>query len=153
MLDPLCNSLHHVGEPGAANRIKLANNVTTFGNFAIAAEMIALVNHMEIDSEQFFEITSSGAAGSAIADLKMRKAFDEDFETEFTIDNSRKDLQYALTMKEEADFPPPWPQLSPSSTRSPLRSRAATTITPSWSRPSRETSRRTTRMPCFSMRG
>jgi 3-hydroxyisobutyrate dehydrogenase-like beta-hydroxyacid dehydrogenase len=107
VLEPLCNSLHHVGDPGDANRIKLANNVMTFGNFAIAAEMIALVDHIGIDPEQFFEITSSGAAGSAIADLKMQKAFDEDFEAEFTVDNSRKDLGYALAMKEEADFSTP----------------------------------------------
>lgn len=107
ILDPLCNSLHHVGDAGAANRIKLANNVMTFGNFAIAAEMIALVDQMDIDPEQFFKITSSGAASSAIADLKMHKAFEKDFEPEFTLDNARKDLQYALSMKEAADFPAP----------------------------------------------
>ena len=104
ILDVLSSRLDHVGDVGVAKRIKLANNVMTYGNFAIAAEMVALVDEMGIDREQFFDITSSGAASSAIADAKLPKAFDGDSDPGFTVDGARTDLQYALAMKEEADF-------------------------------------------------
>lgn len=107
ILDPLGNRIDHVGEVGTGKRIKLANNVMTYGNFAIAAEMMALVDETGIDPEQFFDITSSGAASSAIVDAKMPKALDEDYEPGFTVDGARGDLQYALSMKEEADFSAP----------------------------------------------
>lgn len=107
ILEPLGDRIDHVQGVGTAKRIKLANNVMTYGNFAIAAEMTALVREMGIDAEYFFDITSSGAAGSAIADTKMPKALDEDYEPGFTVDGARGDLQYALSMKENADFSAP----------------------------------------------
>lgn len=106
-LDHLGNRIEHVGEPGVAKRVKLANNVMTYGNFAIAAEMIALVERLDIDPERFFEITDSGAAGSAIARSKVPKAFEGDFDPGFTIDGACKDLRYGLRMKEDVDHPAP----------------------------------------------
>jgi len=107
ILEPLGDRIDHVEGVGTAKRIKLANNVITFGNFAIAAEMSVLIEEMGIDAQRFFDIVSSGAASSAIADAKMPKAFDEDFQPGFTVDGARGDLQYALSMKENADFSAP----------------------------------------------
>lgn len=107
ILEPLGDRIDHVEGVGTAKRIKLANNVMTYGNFAIAAEMTALVEEMGIDAQRFFDITSSGAASSAIADAKMPKSFDGDYEPGFTIDGARGDLRYALSMKESADFSTP----------------------------------------------
>ncbi|QIO25213.1 NAD(P)-dependent oxidoreductase [Haloarcula sp. JP-L23] len=107
ILKPLGNRIDHVEGVGTAKRIKLANNVMTYGNFAIAAEMTALIEEMGIDARRFFDITRSGAASSAIADAKMPKALDGDYEPGFTVDGARGDLQYALSMKEDADFSAP----------------------------------------------
>lgn len=107
ILEPLGERIDHVGDVGTGKRIKLANNVMTYGNFAIAAEMIALIEEAGIDQALFFDITSSGAAGSAIVDGKMPKALEGDYEPGFNVDGARSDLQYALSMKEEADFSAP----------------------------------------------
>ncbi len=107
ILEPFGERIDHVGEVGSANRIKLANNVMTFGNWAIAAEMTALVKKTGIDQEQFFEITSSGTGGSPIVDMKMPKSLVGDHEPGLNIDGARSDLQYAIAMKEEADFSTP----------------------------------------------
>lgn len=107
VLDHLGDRIEHVGGPGEAKRIKLANNVMTYGNFAIAAETIALVDRLEIDPERFFEITDSGAAGSAIARSKVPKALEGDTEPGFTVDGACKDLQYALRMKATVDYSAP----------------------------------------------
>ena len=107
LLSHLGDRVEHVGAPGEAKRIKLANNVMTYGNFAIAAEMIALVDRLGIDPERFFEITDSGAAGSAIARSKVPKALAGDTEPGFTVDGARKDLRYGLQMKEAVDYSAP----------------------------------------------
>jgi 3-hydroxyisobutyrate dehydrogenase-like beta-hydroxyacid dehydrogenase len=107
VLETLGDRVDHVEGVGTAKRIKLANNVMTFGNFAVAAEMTALVEEMGIDARRFFDITSSGAASSAIADAKMPKALDGDYEPGFTVDGAQGDLRYALSMKENADFSAP----------------------------------------------
>lgn len=107
ILGPLGTRIDHVGGVGTAKRIKLANNVMTYGNFAIAAEMFALVEETGIDPERFFDIVESGAASAAIVDAKMPRAFEGDFEPGFTVDGARSDLRHALAMKEEADVSAP----------------------------------------------
>lgn len=107
ILARLGNRIDHVGEPGVAKRIKLANNVMTYGNFAVAAEMIGLVSRMGIDPKRFFDITQDGVAGSEITRAKAPKAFREDFEPGFTLDGLHEDLSYALEMKDRHDHPAP----------------------------------------------
>ena len=107
ILEVLSNHVEPVDAVGDATRLKLANNVVLFGNYAVVSEMMALVDRMGIDRETFFSITSSGAGGAAIADLKLPTALEGDFEPGFTLDLTRKDLRYAHAMKEEADFAAP----------------------------------------------
>lgn len=107
ILEHLCNHLERVGDPGEAKKIKLANNIMTLGNFALAAETFALVDRLGIDPEQFYEITKTGAAHAAINEAKAPKAFAGDFEPGFTIDLALKDLRYGLAMKEEERVPAP----------------------------------------------
>lgn len=107
ILEVIGSRVEHFDQPGDAKRVKLANNVMNYGNWALAAEMIALVDRMGLDSEHFFEITNSGSASSPIVAAKAPKAFEENYEPGFPVDGARKDLQYALDMKEEEDYPAP----------------------------------------------
>jgi 3-hydroxyisobutyrate dehydrogenase-like beta-hydroxyacid dehydrogenase len=107
VVDHLGDRIDHVGRVGNGKRVKLANNVMTFGNWALAAEMHALVGRLGLDVEQFYDITSSGIAHADIVDEKAAKAFEGDYEPGFTIDGARGDLRYAIGMKEAADFPAP----------------------------------------------
>ena len=107
ILDVIATRVDRFDEPGDAKRVKLANNVMNYGNWALAAEMIALVDRMGLDPEHFFEITNSGSASSPIVAAKAPKAFEGDYDPGFPIDGARMDLQYALDMKEEEDYPAP----------------------------------------------
>lgn len=107
LLAHLGNRVEHVGGVGDGKRVKLANNVMTFGNYAVAAEMFALVDAMGIDPERFFDITDSGAAEAAIVGMKAPMAFAGDEEPGFPMSGARKDLRYALEMKEAADVSAP----------------------------------------------
>ena len=107
ILSHLCNHLERVGEPGDPKKIKLANNIMTLGNFALAAETFALVDRVGIDPEQFYDIVKTGAGHAVINEAKAPKAFAGDFEPDFTIDMALKDLRYGLAMKDEEQFPAP----------------------------------------------
>jgi 3-hydroxyisobutyrate dehydrogenase-like beta-hydroxyacid dehydrogenase len=107
VLEAIGNRIDHFDNRGDAMRIKLANNTINYGNWAIAAEMIALVDRMDLDPEHFFDIVDSGSAASPIVAAKAPKAFDGDHEPGFPIDGARKDLRYAREMKDNEDYPAP----------------------------------------------
>ncbi|SFR64302.1 NAD(P)-dependent oxidoreductase [Halogeometricum limi] len=107
LLATLGDRVEHVGRPGQGKRLKLANNVMTYGNFAIAAEMFAVVSRLGIDPELFFDVTQSGVAQAAIVETKAPKLFERDFTPGFTFEGVLKDLRYCLDMKTETGVATP----------------------------------------------
>ncbi|MBZ6496797.1 NAD(P)-dependent oxidoreductase [Natrinema longum] len=103
-LDHIGTSIEHVGEPGRAKAIKLVNNVVTYGNYALAAEVFALAEQLEIGREELFEIIDSGAAQSSILASKLPNVLEGSFEPGFTVEGALKDLEYALELGHEEQF-------------------------------------------------
>lgn len=103
-LDHIGTSIEHVGEPGRAKAIKLVNNVVTYGNYALAAEVFALADQLEIGREELFEIIDSGAAQSSILASKFPNVLEDSFEPGFTVEGALKDLRYALELGHEEQF-------------------------------------------------
>jgi len=107
LLEQIGTTIEHVGEPGRAKAIKLVNNVITYGNYAIAAEVFALADQLEISHEELFGITDSGAAQSSIVASKLPNVLGNSFEPGFTVEGALKDLEYAIELGHEEGFEVP----------------------------------------------
>lgn len=98
LADLLGTEVVHVGPVGRAKAMKLVNNVVTYGNYAVAAEVFALADALDLDREELFDVVDSGPARSSIVASKLPKALERDFEPGFTVDGACKDLRYALDL-------------------------------------------------------
>lgn len=100
-------TIEHVGEPGRAKEIKLVNNVITYGNYALAAEVFAMAEELDIGHEELFKITDSGAAQSSIVASKLPNVLDESFDPGFTVEGAMGDLRYAIDIghEEQVELP------------------------------------------------
>lgn len=95
---PLASDTCHIGTVGQGKAMKLANNAMIYGSLAVAAEAFALAQRFGIDAETFFDVVSSGAASSAILDIKGSKALRGNSEPGFPIDEARKDISYIVDL-------------------------------------------------------
>lgn len=96
ILSVLASSVTLVGEVGAGNVTKLANQMIVAINLAAISEAYSLAKVAGVDPFRVYQAIRSGLAGSTVMDQKSQKIFDGDFEPGFRIDLHIKDLQNAL---------------------------------------------------------
>lgn len=97
----MAGSAVRVGEVGAGNTTKLANQIIVALNIAAVSEAMILAKKAEVDPKLVYEAIRGGLAGSTVLDAKVPMMMEQNFEPGFRIELHIKDLQNALDTSHE----------------------------------------------------
>jgi 2-hydroxy-3-oxopropionate reductase len=101
------SSVVHVGDVGAGNTAKLANQVVVALNIAAVAEALVLSQKAGVAPDAVFEAIRGGLAGSTVLEAKAPMMLDHNFAPGFRINLHIKDLVNALDTSHEVSAPLP----------------------------------------------
>jgi 2-hydroxy-3-oxopropionate reductase len=90
------SNIVHVGEIGAGNTAKLANQVVVALNIAAVSEALVLAQLADVEPESVVAAIRGGLAGSTVLEAKAPMMLAHNFEPGFRIDLHIKDLVNAL---------------------------------------------------------
>ena len=96
VMDAYAKAIVHVGETGAGQTAKMANQMCIAGVLGGLSEAVRLAQGAGIDLEKTYEAISGGAAQSWQMDNRWSTMTADTFDFGFAIDWMRKDLGYAL---------------------------------------------------------
>lgn len=96
LMKSMAGSVVRVGEVGAGNTTKLANQMIVALNIAALSEAFILCEKADVDPQLVFEAIKGGLAGSTVMNAKAPMMIERNFEPGFRIDLHIKDLQNAL---------------------------------------------------------
>ena len=96
VLSAMGASVVYVGEIGAGNIAKLANQVVVALNIAAVSEALVLAQKAGVSPEAVFEAIRGGLAGSTVLEAKAPMMLDRSFKPGFRINLHIKDLVNAL---------------------------------------------------------
>lgn len=96
LIKSMAGSVVRVGEIGAGNTTKLANQIIVALNIAALSEAFILCEKSEVDPQLVFEAIRGGLAGSTVMNAKAPMMIERNFEPGFRIELHIKDLQNAL---------------------------------------------------------
>jgi 2-hydroxy-3-oxopropionate reductase len=94
-------SVVYVGEIGAGNITKLANQIIVALNIAAMSEALILAKKAGVDPELVYKAIRGGLAGSTVLDAKAPMVLDRRFDPGFRIELHIKDLQNVLDTSHE----------------------------------------------------
>jgi 2-hydroxy-3-oxopropionate reductase len=97
----------HVGDAGAGNIAKLANQVVVALNIAAVSEAFVLAQKAGVPPASVFEAIRGGLAGSTVLEAKAPMMLAHDFKPGFRIDLHIKDLTNALETSHDVGVPLP----------------------------------------------
>lgn len=107
VLAAMAGSVVHVGEIGAGNVTKLANQVIVALNIAAVSEAFVLAQKAGVNPEAVFEAIRGGLAGSTVLEAKAPMMLDRNFNPGFRINLHIKDLTNAMETSHEFGSPAP----------------------------------------------
>ncbi|MDO5671848.1 MAG: 2-hydroxy-3-oxopropionate reductase [Actinomycetaceae bacterium] len=107
VLETMASSVTRVGEVGAGNVAKLANQVIVAINIAAVAEALTLAQKAGVDPQAVFEAIRGGLAGSTVLEAKAPMMLDQDFTPGFRINLHIKDLDNVLDTGHDINAPLP----------------------------------------------
>jgi 2-hydroxy-3-oxopropionate reductase len=107
VLNAVAASVVHVGQIGAGNTAKLANQVVVAVNIAAVSEALVLAQKAGVDSAAVVAAIRGGLAGSAVLDAKAPMMLAHNFKPGFRISLHIKDLVNALDTSHEVGAPLP----------------------------------------------
>ncbi len=90
------STIVHVGQIGAGNTAKLANQVVVALNIAAVSEALVLAQLADVEPESVVAAIRGGLAGSTVLEAKAPMMLQHNFEPGFRIDLHIKDLVNAL---------------------------------------------------------
>ena len=96
VLELMASSVVLVGDVGAGNTTKLANQIVVALNIAAVSEAFALAKKAGVDPNAVYKAIRGGLAGSTVMDAKGTMMLERNYEPGFRIDLHIKDLQNAL---------------------------------------------------------
>lgn len=108
----MASSVTLVGDVGAGNTTKLANQMIVAINIAGISEAYSLAKKAGVDPEKVYQAIRTGLAGSKVMEQKSQKIFEGDFDPGFRIELHIKDLQNALDSAHEYQAASPFTALS-----------------------------------------
>ena len=92
IMEKMASSVIRVGEIGAGNAVKLANQIIAAVNMAGLSEAMTLLMKIGVDPELAYKAIRGGAAGSTMMELKMPMILDRDIKPGFKINLHIKDM-------------------------------------------------------------
>ncbi|HWH99683.1 MAG TPA: 2-hydroxy-3-oxopropionate reductase [Propionibacteriaceae bacterium] len=107
VLNDMAASVVFVGEIGAGNIAKLANQVVVALNIAAVSEALVLARKAGVDPQAVVEAIRGGLAGSAVLEAKAPMMLDHNFTPGFRINLHIKDLVNALETSHGVGAPLP----------------------------------------------
>lgn len=107
VLAAMGSSVVHVGDVGAGNIAKLANQVVVALNIAAVAEAFVLAEKAGVRPDSVLEAIRGGLAGSTVLEAKAPMMLAHDFTPGFRIDLHVKDLLNALDTSHDVGVPLP----------------------------------------------
>ena len=107
ILDVMGRSVVRVGDVGAGNVVKLANQIMVAANIEAIGEAFSLSQKAGIDPELVFGAIRAGLAGSNALEAKAPMIMDRNFNPGFRIRLHQKDLQNALLTGKDLGVPLP----------------------------------------------
>lgn len=105
VLEAISKTYDYVGDVGNGKATKLVNNTISLGNTALAMEAMALGVGHGLDPKQLFELLQFGGATSLMFRIHTPNVLQRNFEPQFPLGYTQKDLRYALRSAEELDYP------------------------------------------------
>ncbi|MDR1596594.1 MAG: 2-hydroxy-3-oxopropionate reductase [Treponema sp.] len=107
ILEKMGSSVVLVGDTGAGNVTKLANQIVVALNIAAVSEALVLAVKAGVDPAKVFDAIKGGLAGSAVMNAKVPMILDGNFKPGFRIELHIKDLQNALDTAHNLNAPVP----------------------------------------------
>jgi 2-hydroxy-3-oxopropionate reductase len=107
ILEKMASSVVLVGEIGAGNVTKLANQIIVALNIAAVSEAFVLATKAGVNPEAVFNAIKGGLAGSAVMNAKVPMILDGNFKPGFRIELHIKDLQNVLDTAHALNVPVP----------------------------------------------
>ena len=96
LIKSMAGSVVRVGDVGAGNTTKLANQIVVALNIAAVSEAFTLAKKAGVDPNLVYQAIRGGLAGSTVMDAKGPMMLEKKFDPGFRIDLHIKDLQNAL---------------------------------------------------------
>ena len=107
ILDVMGRSVVRVGDVGAGNFVKLANQIIVAANIEAIGEAFVLAQKAGIDPELAFQAIRGGLAGSNTLEAKAPMIMERNFDPGFRIRLHQKDLHNALLTAKDLGVPLP----------------------------------------------
>ena len=107
ILQTMGRSVVRVGDVGAGNVVKLANQIIVAANIEAIGEAFVLAQKAGIDPELVFQAIRAGLAGSNALEAKAPMIMERNFNPGFRIRLHQKDLHNALLTGKELGVPLP----------------------------------------------
>ncbi len=107
LMKAMAGSVVYVGDLGAGNVTKLANQIIVALNIAAMSEAFALAQQAGVSPELVFQAIRGGLAGSTVLDAKAPLVMDRKFNPGFRIELHIKDLANALHAAHQLSVPLP----------------------------------------------
>jgi 2-hydroxy-3-oxopropionate reductase len=107
ILATMGKSVVHVGDIGAGNFVKLANQMIVAINIEAISEALILATKAGVDPELLYRAIRGGLAGSNVLDAKFPAILERNFKPGFRARLHHKDLSNALQAAKELNVPLP----------------------------------------------
>lgn len=107
LLRQLGSSIHYMGKPGLASRMKVVNNMVLGTLMTSLAEAVGLGEAAGIERETILGVLADGAGASALLRAKGEKLSTDEFSPHFKATHMLKDLRLSQLLAEKLDVPTP----------------------------------------------
>jgi 3-hydroxyisobutyrate dehydrogenase len=104
-LAPIAASIHELGGPGQATRMKLVNNLCLGTIMAVVGEALATAEAAGVDRDQALAVLGEGGGKSLVLDAKRQKLREEDWAPHFSAAMIHKDLHCLQDLARELKLP------------------------------------------------
>ncbi|MDR6906381.1 2-hydroxy-3-oxopropionate reductase [Agromyces sp. 3263] len=102
LLEAIGSTIVHVGDVGAGQTVKAANQLIVAGTIQLVAEALVFLEQHGADVEAAVRVLAGGLAGNRILDRKSAGMIERRFEPGFRIELHRKDLGIYLAAARDA---------------------------------------------------
>ncbi|MDZ4717885.1 MAG: NAD(P)-dependent oxidoreductase, partial [Roseiflexaceae bacterium] len=100
-------TITHVGELGAGQTVKLANQILVVGNCLAMCEALLFAQAGGVDLQKTYSALQGGAAGSWMFTNRAPQIMARDWRPGFTIDLQTKDIRLVMDAADEMGVPLP----------------------------------------------